>query len=644
MKYVSRGLLTFLIVSTLLLLSDLQNRITSKKNEEKLISQNHFAVPGKKYKLGICYFAPDHSIDDLFKGIWKRLDELGFNKGKNLSVIANHANGEISEITQILYNLDSQPLDLILTVSTPCLTAALSTVKNHRVVFTFIYDPLAAGAGKSYKDHVSGFTGVGSFPPLEKTFLFISDVFPGVKRIGTIYNASEANSRKVISVARQITASLGYELIETTVNNTSEVFQATQSIVNKNIDVLFITGDNTVRQAFEAVVKVCDKHSIPVVANHLIDVARGAFAAVGSGWEGVGYRTGNLMGLLLNGVSPDTIPIEEYSSDTIIINWGKAKLLKVNVPQKYLRVASELPKAKKFKAAIVHFVESPFSEDCEKGIRQVFNDKRMEEGQDFTFSVYNAQGDMTLLNNISGVIGSEAFDLIFAISTPTIEMLEKKYPSAKMVFIMSDPIKAGLGKSFSHHLSNLTGISTMSDFDSMIKLIRYIHPGIHLVGSLFTPSESNSVDYKIYMEDAIRKNRMKLITAPANTSTEVMDGAQSLVSRKIEAFCQLNDNLTCSSFSAIMKVSRKSKIPYYGFEKSQLENGAVAVCSRNFFQAGYDAGQMGIEILSGKSPKSIPFQYVCKTDFLISRKNARIYNIHIPDKISADFPQLKITD
>lgn len=302
-----------------------------------------------------------------------------------------------------------------------------------------------------------------------------------------------------------------------------------------------------------------------------------------------------------------------------------------------------LPKGVKFKLCLVHYIDNHFSEECEKGMRQALADKNLKEGIDFTLKVYNAQGDMSTLNSIAGSVGNETWDLIFSNSTPTIQMLVKKVPDKKIVFsCVGDPLAAGLGKTFEDHVPNVTGISTMSDFDGLIKLVKFLHPYIKRVGTVFTPAEINSVSYKNCLEKSAVDAGIELIAVPANSATEVIDAANSLVSRQIDVFCQISDNLTGSCCSAILKVSLDSKVPYYGFVSQQLGQGAVAVCARDYFQAGIEAGLMGLEVLSGRDPSKMPFQNVKKTDYLINPETARLYNIIIPDNLYSTFPTMKI--
>ena len=162
--------------------------------------------PGRVFKMGLVYFAPEAGADSCMKGLFDGLRDLGFVEGNNLVVHRAHAQGEIANIPALLQNYDSQGLDLLVTLTTPCLTAACGTVKHTPVVFTYVYDPIAAGAGTSLTDHNPNVTGVGSFPPVEDTVAMIQRLIPGVRSVGTLYNSSEANSRKVVEVARRVFA------------------------------------------------------------------------------------------------------------------------------------------------------------------------------------------------------------------------------------------------------------------------------------------------------------------------------------------------------------------------------------------------------------------------------------------------------
>jgi ABC-type uncharacterized transport system substrate-binding protein len=329
------AVLALFVAGSMLLLSDLSNRSVDQKGETRSETGGLYAIRGRTYKVGLTYFGPDATLDATMKGLWAGMKKLGFVKDSNLRVIAQHANGEISNLQPIHLNMDNQDVDLIIVTCTPGISAAVATIKKHPVVFTMTYTPLEAGAGKSYTDHLPFMTGVGSFPPVEKTFEFIQKTIPNVKRIGTLYNSSEANSRKVVQVARDYLKSKGLELIENTVINTSEVYQAASALCMRNIDVMWVTGDNTALQTIPGIVKVCRENKIPLILNDVDYVKDGALAGVGIGWYATGYRSASYVARVLNGENPAGIPIENYVEEQIVLNRDVAKELKITFPEEF---------------------------------------------------------------------------------------------------------------------------------------------------------------------------------------------------------------------------------------------------------------------------------------------------------------------
>lgn len=628
------GLLALGLTAGLLLLSDLENRVGSQDGKENRKEDGGlYAVKGRNYKIGMTYFAPDAIMEAGWAGLWAGLKELGFVEDSNMTVIRSHANGEMANLQPIHLNMDNEDVDLILINTTPAITAAVATVKKHPMVFTMTYTPLEAGAGKSYTDHLPNITGVGSFPPVEGTFDFIRDVFPNVKRIGTLYNSSEINSVKVVEKAREYLKDKGITLIESTVVNTSEVYQAAYALCLKNIDVLWVTGDNTALQSMPGIVKVCKDNKIPLILNDVDYVKQGALAAVGIGWYATGKHTASFVARVLNGESPANIDIENYVEEEITLNQEVAKTLGITFPDKYIHLKKKVKRENPLKLCMIHYVDSPNSENVEKGVRDELKTQGMIEGTDFTMKTFNAQGDNATLNSITEAVTGEKWDMIFASSTPTIQSLAKKIKNIPIVFSnVGDPVKAGLGTSFTDHLPNMTGVSTMSDFDGLVNLVIESVPGIKTIGTVFTPNEVNSVAFKDELNKAAVKRGLKLIAAPASSATEVSDASLSLISNRIDAFTQISDNLTASSGSSILKAAYDAKVPYFGFISDQIKSGAVAVLARDYYVAGVDAGKQAMLIFNGKSPKDIPYQYVSKTSYLVNTDAMKYFGVKVPQK------------
>ena len=128
--------------------------------------------PVMEHKIGLVYFAPEEGADNCMKGLVDGLKEQGIEEGVNLEVRRSHAQAEIANISLLIRNYDASDVDVIVAMTTPVLTAAAFAARSKPVVFTYVYDPIAAGAGKSRTDHLPHVTGVGSFPPVQDTAAF----------------------------------------------------------------------------------------------------------------------------------------------------------------------------------------------------------------------------------------------------------------------------------------------------------------------------------------------------------------------------------------------------------------------------------------------------------------------------------------
>ncbi|MHB1461520.1 MAG: ABC transporter substrate-binding protein [Armatimonadota bacterium] len=300
---------------------------------------NTTATGEKSYRVAFASFGPDAAADNAIKGYIDGLAAEGIIEGKNLTVIRKHAFGEISQLPLLMQSLESQNIDLIVPMSTPGLQAAFGAVKKTPMVFVYTYDPLGAGAGKSLTDHLPNVTGVGSFPPIEGTMEVILKLYPNIKKVGTIYNASEANSVKAVKVARDVLKAKGISLEEVTVTGTADVHMAAQALISRKPEVIWVTGDNTVLQALEGVIKPATSAHLPVIMNDPEFVDRGALAAVGIGWHTSGMAAGKMAAKVLRGESPAGMPIVELAERSIVINQKVAKELGVTFPPEIVKEA-----------------------------------------------------------------------------------------------------------------------------------------------------------------------------------------------------------------------------------------------------------------------------------------------------------------
>ncbi len=603
--------------------------------------------PGRVYKIGLAYFAPEAGGEACMRGIFDGLRQQGFEEGKNLEVRRAHAQGEIVNIPQMLQNFDGSDVDLVLPMSTPVISAACGFVKHKPVVFTYCSDPVAAGAGTSFSNHLPHVTGIGSFPPVQDMVDLIHQTLPQARTIGILYNASEANSVKVVQVARGLFSDAGMKLEEITVASSSDVLQAAQALASRHVDAFYIQGDNTVVQAFDAVIKVCRDAKMPLFVDDPDIAKRGATACVGLGYYRPGFAAGQPIARVLLGESPANIPMENVSEKALWLNLPEGERLGLKFPKAILEEAakavapprtsatnSPAPLSRKVKIDLIENMETPNVEINREGILAGFEQAGLVRGRDFDLRIRNAQGDMATLSTMVDAAVSDRVDLILTSTTPALQAALRRANSQRIVFsLVANPVVAGAGKSDTDHLPLVTGAYISAPHDLGLAALRQCLPKIKRIGTLFVPAEVNSVYYKNELVKAATALGIEVETVGVNTSSDVSDAALALCGLRVDAICQISDNLTGASFTSIAQAARRARLPLMGFASLQTRDGAFMTVSRDYYDGGVAAAQMAARVLRGEPPANIPFHLVEKLKYNFNPAAAARCGIVIPPEL-----------
>jgi ABC-type uncharacterized transport system substrate-binding protein len=109
--------------------------------------------PARTWKVAVAAYSESPLLDELMEGFRKGLKESGLVEGRDYSTTYRNAQGDIATLSALLDELNGNETDLVVTISTPALQAAVRKVQQKPVVFAGVLDPIAAGAGKSDSDH-----------------------------------------------------------------------------------------------------------------------------------------------------------------------------------------------------------------------------------------------------------------------------------------------------------------------------------------------------------------------------------------------------------------------------------------------------------------------------------------------------------
>jgi ABC-type uncharacterized transport system substrate-binding protein len=304
------------------------------------------------------------------------------------------------------------------------------------------------------------------------------------------------------------------------------------------------------------------------------------------------------------------------------------------------RKTPELTGGRKWKIHLVEFNNVLDVEESEEGVLAGLR-SQLVEGRDFEVKIGNAQGDMATLTSLVDSALSDGADMLITMSTPTLQVALRRAQRVPVVFTyVSSAIAAGAARSLEDHAPNVTGIEMMGAYDEMLTLMREFLPSVRTVGTLFVPAEVNMVLNKDRLASEAKEVGIEVTAVAVSTSTEVSDAALAMVSRNIDAVCQIAGNLTAASFGGIAEAARKAKLPVFAFQKSQARGGAAVTLARDYYDAGWAAGLFAVRIIRGENPAKIPIESFTKTTLVINPAAARAVGLNIPPSVMKRNPEM----
>jgi putative ABC transport system substrate-binding protein len=264
-------------------------------------------------------------------------------EGQNIKYDVQNAQGEIATLTSIAQRFRDQKVDLVLTITTPALQAALKTFDGSStpIVFAAVVDPFASTRGiiKSPTEKPANVTGVYAGPPVKDALALGKKLLPNAKRVGMLWSPREPAAEQAAKLARDAAKGLDLELVEGPVNAGDEVLPSAQTLAGKKVDFFFVSYDTTVQTAIESVIKVAVQNKIPLITTDTQTVQRGAAVGVGFDNFAPGVASGRMAGRILKGASPKEIAIEKLEVAEIAINTKAAEQQGLTVPADVLQQA-----------------------------------------------------------------------------------------------------------------------------------------------------------------------------------------------------------------------------------------------------------------------------------------------------------------
>ncbi len=284
---------------------------------------------------------------------------------------------------------------------------------------------------------------------------------------------------------------------------------------------------------------------------------------------------------------------------------------------------------------ITQIVEHPALDAAREGFVQALADNGFTDGTNLDLEIRSAQGDITIASMIGEEFTRDKKDLILAIATPTAQAAlnaTKEIPI--LITAVTDPVVSELAASFESSGNNVTGTTDMTPIDEQFALITKLLPQAKKVGIIYNSSEINS---SVQVENArkVCLNRgLKLSEITVTSVTEVQMAVEQLA-KKVDVIYTPTDTLIASAMPIITYTATQAGIAVIGAESNHVQAGALATLGIDYYELGYQTGEMAIKVLNGTKPSDLPIESSKNLSLVINQETAKTLNITIPEDLNA---------
>ena len=291
-----------------------------------------------KVQIGIIQPIEHGSLDASNKGFVAALKENGYTEA-NTDIDQQNAQGDQSNMKNIISQFVAQKKDLILAIGTPPAQVAANDTKDIPIVGTAIYDYVKANLVKSLDKPGGNVTGTTNANPIPAQLDMYRKIVPGAKRIGLLYSSTEVNSQVQAEAVRAYCKEKGLTLVEATAPSVNDIAQSLQNMVGQ-VDFIYLPTDNVMAAAIPQIVAVTDPAKIPVFAGADEMAKAGVLASYSVNYYEIGHQAGLMaVKILKKEAVPADMPVEGQKKMNMTINMKDAETLGITIPEEVLKEA-----------------------------------------------------------------------------------------------------------------------------------------------------------------------------------------------------------------------------------------------------------------------------------------------------------------
>jgi len=268
------------------------------------------------------------------------------------------------------------------------------------------------------------------------------------------------------------------------------------------------------------------------------------------------------------------------------------------------------------RVAILQHASTPVLDEGIDGTLEALAERGYKDGDRLKIDRFNAHGDMPTGIAIARQVTTGSYDLVITSSTPSMQAVANINRDGKVrhVFTMvADPFVAGIGLDRANplnHPPHLVGQGIFPPVERAFQVARQMLPTLTNIGTVWNPSESNSLAFVTRAREVAKQMKLTLLEANADNGAAVTEALRSLYVRGAQAIWVGGDNTVIGAIGSVIAACQRRRVPVFTILPGAPDRGTLFDLGPNFHLVGRLSGFLAADVLGGQDMAKIPIRDV----------------------------------
>jgi putative ABC transport system substrate-binding protein len=204
-----------------------------------------------------------------------------------------------------------------------------------------------------------------------------------------------------------------------------------------------------------------------------------------------------------------------------------------------------------------------------------------------------------------------------------------------IVFIGSDPVRAGLVTSLDRPGGNVTGVNilTIELNAKRLDLLKSAVPRAKSVAVLMNPTSVTSAALRKELEGTAQALRVQLQVLQVRERQEIDDAFAAMARRRAEALLVVSDPMLFAQLERIVDLAARHRLPGIFEWREFAQAGGLMSYGTNIADMYRRLATYVDKILKGAKPSDLPIEQPTKYELVINLKTAKALGLTIPQPL-----------